>query len=281
MTIAISIKVYDGLVLAADSASTLYGSGASSGIVNVYNTADKVFNLYKGLPIGGTSWGTGSIGHASISTLAKDLRRRLMGRDPRQKEWAIDPGHYSLEEVAEAARRFLYDELYAPIFKDAAQKPALGFLVAGYSAGGEMAEEWRILIQGGECRGPELIREPGETGLSWQGEPEAITRLVMGYGTRLPEVLKELGVPEDQIVQAMRQIESRLEVRLAPSPMPIQDAIDLAKFLVQLTIMFSRFGPGAPTVGGPIEVAAITRHEGFKWVRRNLYYNPEYSSIEE
>jgi hypothetical protein len=61
--------------------------------------------------------------------------------------------------------------------------------------------------------------------------------------------------------------------------MPIQDVIDLAEFLVHSTIMFSRFAPGAPTVGGPIEIAAITKHEGFKWVQRKYYYdlrlNPE------
>ncbi len=281
MTIAISVKVHDGLVLAADSASTLYGPAAGSGIVNVYNTANKVFNLYKGLPIGGMAWGTGSIGHASISTLAKDLRRRLMGRDPRTREGTIQPSDYTLEQVSQAARHLLYDEVYVPEFAGSEHKPALGFIVAGYSAGEDLAEEWRVLIQNGECRGPELIRAPQDTGLSWQGEPEAVTRLVMGHGTKLPEVLRELGVPDEQIEPAMGKIEQRLEVRLAPSPMPIQDAIDLALFLVQATIMFSRFGPGAPTVGGPVELAAITRHEGFKWVRRNLYYDPKYNIGED
>lgn len=51
-----------------------------------------------------------------------------------------------------------------------------------------------------------------------------------------------------------------------------QDAIDLAEFLVHLTIMFSRFSPGAPSVGGPIEIAAVTKHEGFKWIKRKHYY---------
>ncbi len=64
---------------------------------------------------------------------------------------------------------------------------------------------------------------------------------------------------------------------MAPAPMPIQDAIDLATFLVDVTIKFSRFAPGPPTVGGPIEVAAITKHEGFKWVRRKFYYQAKYN----
>ena len=54
--------------------------------------------------------------------------------------------------------------------------------------------------------------------------------------------------------------------------MPIQDALDLAEFLVDLTIKVSRFIPGPAVVGGPIEVAGITKHEGFKWIKRKYYY---------
>jgi hypothetical protein len=31
----------------------------------------------------------------------------------------------------------------------------------------------------------------------------------------------------------------------------------------------------AKTVGGPIEIAAITKHEGFKWIERRHFYPPE------
>ncbi|HEX2414656.1 MAG TPA: hypothetical protein VHJ37_05515 [Thermoleophilaceae bacterium] len=49
VTIAVSVKVMDGVVLAADSASTIASAGA---VENVYNNANKVFNLRKGLPVG-------------------------------------------------------------------------------------------------------------------------------------------------------------------------------------------------------------------------------------
>ena len=57
--------------------------------------------------------------------------------------------------------------------------------------------------------------------------------------------------------------------------MPIQDAIDLAVFMVETTIKFVRFNLRHETVGGPIEVAAITKHEGFNWVRRKLFYSKD------
>jgi hypothetical protein len=59
--------------------------------------------------------------------------------------------------------------------------------------------------------------------------------------------------------------------------MPIQDAIELAEFLVHTAIMFSRFTPGPQAVGGPIEIAAITKHEGFKWIRRKHYFHSEFN----
>jgi len=200
-----------------------------------------------------------------------------MGNDPRHEDWVLEPSQYSIRAVAEGLRRFFFEELYVPAFKEFEEKPLLGFVAAGYSAGEGLAEEWRIQISGGQCAEPELLREKEAAGISWSGEPEAITRVLMGHGTMLPEVLRELGVPEEQVAPAMGQIRARLEVPMALAAMPIQDAIDLAAFFVDATVNFSRFAPGPPTVGGPIEVAAITKHEGFKWVRRKFYYDARYN----
>ena len=54
MTIAVSLKVNDGVVLASDSASSLIAKDPSGniGVINIYENANKVFNLRKGLPIG-------------------------------------------------------------------------------------------------------------------------------------------------------------------------------------------------------------------------------------
>lgn len=57
--------------------------------------------------------------------------------------------------------------------------------------------------------------------------------------------------------------------------MPIQDAIDLSEFLVNLTINYVRFNPGPGVVCGPTDIAAITKHEGFKWVKRKYYYSKQ------
>jgi len=283
VTIAISIKVNDGVVLAADSAGSLVAqANGTTQVVQVYNNANKVFNLRKGLPIGAMAWGAGSIGKASISTLLKDLRRRFSGHDTDHADWHIDPANYTVASVAERVRAFLYDEHYVPAFAAWPQKPVMGLVVAGYGSGSAMADEYKIDVDAaGNCPPPILVRPSTECGAMWAGEPEAVTRLLAGHSPALPGALApHLGVGVAQIQAALGAAQPQLSAQVLNDAMPIKDAIDVAEFLVDLTCKFSRYTPGAATVGGPVEIAAITKHEGFKWVKRKYYFtqelNPEF-----
>src|ERR1700761_4198977 len=103
MTIIVSVKINDGVVMAADSAGTM-----ASG--QVYAHANKITNLYEGLPIGAMSTGAGGIGSESVETLLKDLRRRFAGMDPSRPDWCLDPAAYTLGEVARRLRAFVFEE---------------------------------------------------------------------------------------------------------------------------------------------------------------------------
>jgi len=284
MTIAISIKVNDGVVLAADSAGSLIAQvNNTPTVVQVYNNANKILNLRKGLPVGAMFWGAGSIGKASISTLLKDLRVRFTGPDPEHADWHLDPQAYTIEHVAQKVREFLVDEHYTPAFAAWPQKPLMGVIIAGYSAGSAMADEYKIEIdQAGVCTGPVLVRANSDCGSFWAGEPEAIARLLQGYSGGLPSLLDtQLGLAAGTVAAALAQLQPQLASQVLNDAMPIKDAIDVAEFLVELTSKSSRYTPGAATVGGPVEIAAITKHEGFKWVKRKYYFtqdlNPEFS----
>ena len=83
--------------------------------MNIYKNADKIFNLRKGSPIGAITWGSGSIGNASISTLTKDFRDLITnGGD----EWKIDPSNYTIKDVSMKLKKFIFDENYLNAFKD-------------------------------------------------------------------------------------------------------------------------------------------------------------------
>lgn len=276
MTIALSVLVSDGMVMATDSATTLIDSGT---VLNVFNSANKLFNLHKGLPIGGYTYGAGAIGDASISTLAKDFRMELtLGSAIGPSGWRFDPATYTIEEVAVAVRQFMYEERYLPLYGAADPKPSLGFNVGGYSAHAALPELWAVFIDAtGACARPSRLKAPGEYGIAWAGEMEAIYRLLFGYGTGMGDALAGIGLPAAAVPAALTALQSKLEIALSTPAMPIQDTIDLADYLVDLTIKYSRFKAGAPTVGGPVEIAAITKHEGFKWVRRKHYYDAAYN----
>jgi len=279
MTIAISVKVHDGVVLAADSASTLFSENGA--VSHVYNNASKVFNLYKcndkkpnGLPIGIMTYGLGGIGNSSISTLIKDFRNSLMDDGD---QWSFNPEDYQVKKVVDDFKTFIFDQNYKPFFKEITNTPHLGFVIAGYSSKAALAEEWRIEIVNGECSEPVPIRKNEEAGIAWGGENRAVVRLILGYDPFLPNILKDMGINEVDVEKSIKFIQSKTEIHIIPPAMPIQDAIDVARFLAETTIMFTHFLPQAPTVGGPIDIATITKHEGFKWVTRKHYFDEKFN----
>ncbi len=296
MTIAVLIGVHDGLVIAADSASSLTVStspGAVAGIVNVYNNANKIFNLYKGKPIGCVTYGAGSIGNSSIGTLIKDLRAALMDKEKATKlNIDFDPDNYTMEKVSKIVAKFLGDECEKqapPILANM----NIGLLLGGYSTKGSLGETWSIEIMTGKPIEPKQMRPPDQPGVSWGGSSEVLNRIVLGFSPGIFQVLAEVSGSEgkgqvsanDLFNQLNPLLIAKLQAPLVFAPMPIQDAIDLARFLVDSSIMFSRFLPGPQIVGGPIEIAAITKHEGFRWVSRKHYFdqtlNKELFNIKE
>lgn len=275
MTVVVAVKVFDGIVLAADSATTLRLTGGGH---QVYNNANKVFHLHRRMAIGMATWGLGAIGPASISTLAKDLRRRLTGDDPDHKDWELLPD-YTMQEVANRVVEMMFDELYGPLIPPGAEpEKFLGFLLAGYSGSERKSEVWSISLEDSSMRPvPKLEADSDSSGWLVRAQPEAAARLFYGIDPDLLASMKATLDPTE-----MAKIEALLPDayrEAVPPGMPLADAIGLAQFLVNTTIGYVRYLLGPDTVGGPVEVAGISRHEGFKWVQRKHYYpaelNPE------
>jgi hypothetical protein len=54
-----------------------------------------------------------------------------------------------------------------------------------------------------------------------------------------------------------------------------KELADIAYALVELTSQKRRFSTDEQTVGGPIDVAILTKNEGFVWIRRKHYFDSE------
>ena len=122
MTIVVTVKVHDGVVMAADSATSFFDSNGIA--IKIYNNANKLYNLVKGWPIGAMVYGSGGIGSASISTLSKDLRRRLFNAAVPDVAYQLKGDEFTIEEVAQKARKFFYDECFKGAYGD---QPPKGF----------------------------------------------------------------------------------------------------------------------------------------------------------
>ncbi len=283
MSVAVLIGVHDGVVLAADSASTLsipappgvvLPPGVSGNfVVNVYDNANKIFNLVKGLPIGCITFGSGNIGNASVGTLIKDLRKKLT-ESPKEMEFNADA--YTMEKIATILAKFLGDEC-AKLEPPAKLNTSMGILLGGYSKPGDLGESWSVGIEKGISQPPKRLRANHEVGLSWGGMTEVLQRIIVGFSPMLFPVMAQVIQPTQNPTVLASQLgpvlAARLQAPLVSAPMPIQDVIDLARFLVHSAIMYQRFLPGPNIVGGPIEIAAITKHESFKWISRKHYYD--------
>lgn len=84
---------------------------------------------------------------------------------------------------------------------------------------------------------------------------------------------------EKETTKSLREQFSREFDRMV-AMMPKQELIELAEALVSITAVERKATVDEGTVGGPVDVAFITKHEGFVWIKRKHYFeatlNPRY-----
>lgn len=269
VTICVGVKVNDCLVFCADSAASLATTQNGQSVIHrVYNHGDKVFNLFRGLPVAAMTCGLGAFGKESISTIAKKIRVDLASGDA-----GIDPKGYKIEQIAEYARKIFLDRWTA--LDPAVQNTAsFEFFVGGYSSASSDSEVWKFQFSTGQTPDAALVVGHDDSGPIWSGQPEACVRLVYGVSSGLLEILKAAGF-DDQQAQGLHDfIAQNSFAKLYDPAMPVRDAIDLARFLAQTASGFVKFSPGADTVGGELDIATVTKYEGFRWISRKHYYPP-------
>jgi hypothetical protein len=268
MTICIGVKVNESIVFVADSATSLasIGPGGVAGVNRVYNHADKVFNLFRGQPIFAMTCGLGNFGTESIATIAKSIRRKLMSG-----ETPISAENYTIENVI----RFCFDvflQKYNALDAGIRAITTFEFFVGGFSHDNGGNEVWKFSFTNNHILEPECISGVDHCTIIWAGQPEACVRLVLGISSQTINVLKNAGLDDAQASQLVQNLIEASQAALLEPSMPVIDAIKLGEFLAQTTASFVKFLPGADTVGGDLDIATVTRYEGFRWIKRKHFY---------
>jgi len=256
MSIVACVKVYDGIVLGADSASQITGQDPQGrmGVLKVYENARKLFRFLD-FKVGILSYGIGNIGKKFIDTLLREFKRES------REQRSFDPADYNVRGIAQGLYDFFiakYNEQFQPI--PDAQRPPLGFYVAGYSSGSTDGEELEFLIP--RANGLKEVRPANAFGASWRGAGIPFTRLYYGFDPRVNDKLIEAGVNENTIKQAC----DPFKAQVIYDGMPVSEAVKFVEFILKTTIGLVSFEVGAPVCSEPIHIGVINSETGFQWV---------------
>ncbi|WP_080917837.1 hypothetical protein [Manganibacter manganicus] len=276
MTVCVCVKVNECMVFASDSATSMDGSGKldqdGNPIQQVYRYGNKLFQIHRTHPIMAMTCGIGNFGKASIATLAKEFRSMISDTG----ETPLGPG-YKMSTVAEMAHDFFIENRFkkANEAADGAITGGFELWIGGYSDGEETPELWKISVFKGVPNQPILVANSDTAGVWCGGQPDPILRLINGFGWRLDSILKENDITPESHPKLYANLPAALHLPLAHPLMPIQDAIDLADFLADMTKKVFRFRAVPEYVSGDIDIATVTRFERFRWIRRKHYYPPQ------
>lgn len=273
MTIAISIKVGEGLVYAADSTSSFFDNTAGqSRLAQSFHHARKLIQL-EDYPIGIMTFGLGSIGARNLESLVAEFENGLI---PLAARPAGDV--YTVEAIATDLKDFLaakYDAEFpipapAPAPDGGAAppdpRPQMGVIMGGYSRGQFFADEFVIGFPGGTVTRTR-DNTAADVGALWWGVTTPIMRLVLGFDPDLHQWFLDQEVDPAEVGNILSELRGRMQWNILFDGMPLQDAIDFGVYLANVTIGHSRFVVGPPVCGGHVDVATIT-HRGFSWVRQ-------------
>jgi hypothetical protein len=278
MSVAIVVKVSEGLVLGADSAATIAArvetpQGAQEGVVKTYYNAKKLLQVGE-LPIGVLTWGIGQIGLRTIESLVREWEH-----DQHWQSQADYDAHHK-DEAASIGVKACADSLYQHLSKVYAEvdefqglpekrRPGLGVVVAGYSQGKFFPEIWRFAVPADSETADQRPDRNGKPdfGASWFGSIDALVRLHWGRDDRAIAVITEkFGIPEQDIRAALEPLQYQIPFAV----MPLQDAIEYAHYMINVAIGRYRFVLGPELCGGQTEIAAITQGE-FRWIAKKSW----------
>lgn len=261
MSILVVVKVSDGIALATDSA-VVYPD--DRGGLRTFATADKLLQLHDELPVAVLVTGTNAIGHGTVQFWTQVLKRAFTGTE--FPSYTVDTSSYQLKEIAAKATQVLGESIKKS-WDD--ESYSLGLVFAGYSSDSLMPEVWEVAIRsnGTVVEGPTQTLSGEETGIRVYGQPQVAERIIYGFDRCLMAEMVKIA-PRDALVELLRKNQWNV---LGPY-LPLPDAASLARYFVEATAGISPYVPSQVTVRHPVDVATLSKHNGFRWIDRKDTY---------
>lgn len=272
MSLGVIIKGPEGIVLAADSRVTLEAQRKDSPPIPVnYDNATKLLsfsNRREPNPhryVGAVTYGQAVIGLRTAHSFVPEFEQTVLENKDRLK----------IEEYSSEISKF-FIERWQETVKGEYQGPNMTFIVGGYDEGEAYGRVFRFEIPGEPKPRPETTLESG-FGMTWGGQLEVASRLVHGFDPALVNiVVKKLNLSEEQGKELHHELITNLQYPIPYQVLPLQDCVDLAIFLIRTTMSAQQLAIAVRGVGGPIDVATITRTKGLNYVQQKQIHGEEY-----
>jgi len=251
VTLAVLGKVAEGFILATDR---ILGSAEKPLAEFPSESAAGSIFLSPSRPLGLLTWGAGSLGRDISSEMASWIegRRGREGQTTQQVAYGL-----SRSLVQKGRHRFagLLPHL----------QPRVGFFLAGFDGDQGIPCDWVWEMKGGSSP-PRPVRtgQPAEPqyGFNWRGEELWMTRLILGYDPLLLDLLEgEIAISRERLIPIFRKV----ELPLSYSGMSMEQAIELASWMIRTTLNLLHLRSYPRKWGWEIEMATITP-EGTRWV---------------
>jgi len=259
MSLAVAIKGPEGVVLAADSRVSLTAEspGAPPFPVN-FDHATKLLSFaghHKN--VGAVTYGAAIIGEGRTAhSFLPEFDSSLEGIE-----------QMGVPDFAERLGGFFMDQWKSNMpgeYKGA----SMMFIVGGYDPGSAYGRVYLFDVP----RRPDPVEQnPGSSsfGMTWGGQLQIASRIIHGYDPGLVAFLKaELDLEDDRVLALLTKAQQALGYTIPYSVLPLQDCVDLATFMIRTTIQAQDLAITHRGVGGPIDVAVITRTNGLQFIQR-------------
>lgn len=265
MSLGIVFKGPEGLVLAADSRVTLTTQFPNQAVPSqtlllpsTFDNATKLLRVNGQDHVGVVTYGLGAIGAQQPRTAHSFL-----------PEFESElPGNVRLKtgEFAQKLSDFFMRQWNSSMPRGYAG-PNMVFLIGGFDIDEPYGRVFEIDVPG--VPAPKEWHANPMFGAVWGGQREFTDRLLQGFDPQLISIVqKNLALSDEKVPTLETTLRNALSVPIPYQFLPLQDCVDLSIFLIRTTMTIQTWMLGVRGVGGAIDVATITRTEGFKFIRQ-------------
>ncbi len=282
MTIAACYLTPEGVVLGADSTTSVFGNDGS---FHYYNNNQKLFEIGEESTLGLLTWGLGALPQISYRTLVAQLADELKEKPAKNvaevmNRWiehfwdAYSAGQLktAIDECVLLSKKKPYDanqipadpnartEIEENLFHTLKMNLVVGFCIGGYIEN-DRSNPGAFQVTFDPIAGKPKATPVGQ--YSFWGAPNIIKRLIFGYDTDLKSAILASG----HWTGSSADLDTVLaQQQFGHAMLPIRDAIDFVHACIYSTIKAMKFSNFHQICGGPIELAVITTDRKFRWV---------------